>query len=260
MQPSKSTTTLVSLLASLVGCASAARPTFAPQAKLGATELQALQASADARCQQLSPKSERVSGYADAVRAQQAAPKDRNIGLLLARCALMQADLESDPARLVSLAEQGAEAARLVSLGPTDAEAAYLNALNLGLFVRAKGMMAIGRLSELVVLLKTAGTKPELDQGGPLRVLGLLYVKAPAWPIGPGDLDVGLDLLKQAATQYPEHPLNHLFYAYALIAAGDTPTARSELDRARALAAPQRFGDWAARWKTEADQASAGLR
>jgi hypothetical protein len=50
--------------------------------------------------------------------------------------------------------------------------------------VQVKGLTAIGRLSELVSLLKTASAKPEIDQGGPLRVLGLLYVRAPAWPVG----------------------------------------------------------------------------
>jgi tetratricopeptide (TPR) repeat protein len=259
MRLSRSTTTLASLLG-LMGCASAPRPASTTQPKLTPAQVQALQVSADTRCQHLTPRAERDAGHADSVRAQQAAPKDRTIGLILARCSLMRADLEKDPNRLLVIAEQGAEAARSVSRGPDDAEAAYLSALNLGLYVRAKGLTAVGRLSEMVALLKTAGAQPQLDQGGPLRALGLLYVKAPGWPIGPGDLDAGLDLLKQAAEKFPEHPLNHLFYAYALIAAGEKASARGELDRARALCAAERFGDWATRWKTEADEATASMR
>jgi hypothetical protein len=208
----------------------------------------------------LAPRAERDAGHAEATRALQAAPHDRTVGLTLARCAHLHADVESDEARLIAMTEQGAEAARLAARGPDDAEAAYLHALNLGLFVRAKGLTAVGRVSELVALLHAAGAEPGLDQGGPLRVLGYLYVKAPAWPVGPGDLDAGLDLLKQAAEKYPEHPLNHLFYAEALIEAGDRAAARSELDRTRALCAAARFGDWAARWTADADKLARRLR
>jgi hypothetical protein len=88
----------------------------------------------------------------------------------------------------------------------------------------------------------------------------LLYVKAPAWPVGPGDLDAGLDLLKQAAGKYPQHPLNHLFYAQALIESDDVPAARRALDQARALCAPERQGEWAAHWRAEVDALAAKLK
>ena len=247
-----------SSLALLLGCASGPRPAL-PQVVLSTDEVRTLVASADARCRPLAARGERDAGHADAIRAQQSAPHDRSAGLALARCAHLRADPETDEARVLAIAEQGAEAARLASSGPDDAEAAYLQALNLGLYVRAKGLVAVGRLSELVALLKTAGARPDLDQGGPLRVLGLLYLRAPAWPVGPGDLDAGLDLLKQAAGKYPEHPLNRLFYAQALIEADDPAGARRELDQARALSVADRYGDWAARWRSEADELAAKL-
>ncbi len=251
------------LLASawLAACASAPRPVEPPAQKpLAVDDLRILQAEADAHCQQTAARALRDSGYDQAVRAQQSAPQDRDIGLILARCSLMKADFEGKSDRRIELSEQGYEAARRVSRGPDDAEAAYLQAVNLGLYVQAKGMMAVGRLSELVKLLKTAGQQPQIDDGGPWRVLGLLYVKAPAWPVGPGDLDLGLDLLKKAADSYPEHPLNHLFYAEALIADGQKEPARAELERTRSLATPQRFGDWAARWQDEANKLEAKTR
>jgi hypothetical protein len=219
-----------------------------------------LVASANSRCQPLAARDERDAGHADAIRAQQAAPRDRTAGLALANCAQLRADPETNEGLVIELSEQGMQAARLAASGPDDAEAAYLQAINLGLYLQAKGLVAIGRLPELVALLKTAGTKPEIDQGGPLRVLGLLYVRAPAWPVGPGDLDAGLDLLKQAAVQYPEHPLNHLFFAQALSEADDPVGARRELSQARALSVADRYGDWAARWCKEADEVAAKLR
>jgi hypothetical protein len=254
-------TKVLLLSAWLVGCASAPRPVEPPPQKpLAVEDLKTLQAAADAHCQQTAARALRDAGHDQAVRAQQAAPQDRDIGLILARCSLMKADFQGNSDRRIELCEQGYEAARRVSRGPDDAEAAYLQAVNLGLYVHAKGLTAVGRLSELVKLLKTAGQQPQIDDGGPLRVLGLLYVKAPAWPVGPGDLDLGLDLLKKASESYPEHPLNRLFYAEALIADGQKEQARTELERARALSTPQRFGDWAARWQDQANKLEAKLR
>ncbi|HJX64908.1 MAG TPA: tetratricopeptide repeat protein [Polyangia bacterium] len=261
MRQSRSTTGLASAFALLVGCASgprAALPASSP-VTLTADEVRTMVTSADARCQLLVSRGERDAGHADAVRAHQAAPRDRSAGLALASCAQLRADFETDEAKVLAITEQGAEAARLASSGPADGEAAYLQAINLGLYVQVKGLTAIGRLSELVSLLKTSSAQPEIDQGGPLRVLGLLYVRAPAWPVGPGDLDAGLDLLKQAAAKYPEHPLNHLFYAQALIEADDHAAARRELDQARALCVAARYGDWATRWKKEAEELAAKL-
>jgi hypothetical protein len=249
------------LLSGLAACASSPKPVDSPAPPpLAADELKTLIAQGDAQCQQTSPRPLRDAGYDLAVRAQPTAPQDRDLGLLLARCTLMKADFEGKSDRRTQLCEQGYEAARRVSRGPDDAEAAYLQAVNLGLYVQAKGMLAVGRLSELVNLLKIAGTQPQIDDGGPLRVLGLLYVKAPAWPVGPGDLDHGLELLKKASESYPEHPLNHLFYAEALMADGKKAEARVELERTRALATPQRFGDWATRWQNEVNQLEAKLR
>ena len=183
--------------------------------------------------------------------------------MALARCTHLAADLERDDARVITLTEEGMAAiarAGLAAEDSKDAEAAYLHALNLGLFVRAKGMMAVGRLSELVSRLKVAGAAPALDEGGPLRVLGLLYVKAPGWPMGPGDLDAALELLGQAVRDYPDHPLNHLYLAYALVDAGERGQAAAELLRAKSLCATERFGEWARRWREEAEQLTARTR
>jgi tetratricopeptide (TPR) repeat protein len=180
--------------------------------------------------------------------------------LALARCTHLAADSDLDDAQVIALTDEGMAALARAGLADDDAEAAYLRALNLGLFVRAKGMTAVGRLSELVALLKAAGTLPAQDQGGPLRVLGLLYVKAPGWPMGPGDLDAALELLQRAVRDYPNHPLNHLYLAYALVDAGERAQARTEIARAEALCAPDQFGEWARRWRAEAETLLARAR
>jgi hypothetical protein len=197
---------------------------------------------------------ERAQDLIDARLLRARAPGDRTAALALARCTHLAADVEQDDARVIAVTEEGMAAIAQANLPTGDAEAAYLHALNLGLFVRARGMMAVGRLSELVARLKMAGGQPSQDQGGPLRVLGLLYVKAPSWPVGPGDLEAALELLRRAVRDYPDHPLNHLYLAYALVDAGERGQARDELLLARKLCEPERFGEWALRWRDEADQ------
>jgi hypothetical protein len=116
----------------------------------------------------------------------------------------------------VSLAEtalaQGAE---------QDGAVHYYLAANLGWSVRAHPVAAMQSLPRMESeLMHAIQLTPELDQGGPLRTLGMLYLKAPPWPGGIGDGDKALELLRQVVEQYPDHPLNHLFYAQALLAAG----------------------------------------
>ncbi|MBN2573236.1 MAG: tetratricopeptide repeat protein [Deltaproteobacteria bacterium] len=250
----------------LAGCASApaARPVALPAAPSPVVSAEQtpeqLAASAATNCRLLAAPAERTWGLAAARAAHARAPAARAAALALARCAHLAADLEKDEARVIALAEEGMTVLAQAHLPPGDAEAAYLHALNLGLFVRSRGMTAVGRLGDLVALLKVAGEKPALDQGGPLRVLGLLYVKAPSWPLGPGDLEAAIELLERAARDYPEHPLNHLYLAYALLDAGERERAREEIGRARELCTAQRFGEWAAHWRDEIEQLLARAR
>jgi hypothetical protein len=112
----------------------------------------------------------------------------------------------------VSLAEQA-----LTGGGAGDGAVHYYLAANLGLAIHDHPLQAADNLSRLEqALQKAVQLAPATDAGGPLRLLGMLYLKAPSWPAGIGDGDKALDLLKQAAQTYPAHPLNHLFYAQAL--------------------------------------------
>ena len=215
---------------------------------------------ASAPCHLLASPSDLVRGLADARLVLARTPGDRGAALAVARCTHLLADGVKDDARVIALSEEGMTALAHAGFAPDDAGAAFLHSLNLGLYLHARGMMAVGRLSELVATLKVAGVKPAQDEGGPLRVLGLLYVKAPGWPVGPGDLDAALEILHRAVREYPDHPLNHLYLAYALWDAGERDRARDELVRARELCQAERFGDWAARWQQEADQLMARAR
>ena len=101
-------TTILLFLSGLLGCASPPKPVAPPPPKpLAADDLKTLQAEADAHCQQTAARALRDAGHEQAVRAQQAAPQDRDIGLLLARCSLMKADFQGNSDRRIELSEQG---------------------------------------------------------------------------------------------------------------------------------------------------------
>lgn len=130
--------------------------------------------------------------------------------------------------------------------GSDDGAVHYYLAANLGLRVREDITLAMVNLGRLEDEMKQAvALSPGIDDGGPLRLLGALYLKAPAWPKGIGDLDKALELLKKAVDQYPEHPLNHLFYAQALWEEGDEASlsqAKAEFARGKNLLAAGNWG------------------
>jgi len=99
------------------------------------------------------------------------------------------------------------------------------------------------------------GVDPEFDQAGPARVKALVLVKAPAWPLGPGDPDAGLASARRAVSLKPQYPANVLALAEALAKTGDEAGARENYLRARDLAqglAPSSDRD---DWLREAQQA-----
>ena len=133
-------------------------------------------------------------------------------------CALL-ADMTPDPTRRVRIATEGVRWAEYALAHRPSEEGAtrYYLAVNLGIAVRDDTARALTSLDRLIAELDaaTASAADESD-GGPLRVLGMLYLMAPSWPHGPGDGDRALALLGRAAESYPRHPLNHLFLARAI--------------------------------------------
>ena len=136
-----------------------------------------------------------------------------------ARLALHLAERSPDESDKEALANEGVTLAEraLAHGGSKDGAVHYYLAANLGLAIHDHPLQAADNLSRLEQELNTAvGLNPSVDEGGPLRLLGMLYLKAPPWPTGIGDGDKALEYLKKATDDYPEHPLNHLFYGQAL--------------------------------------------
>jgi len=158
----------------------------------------------------------------------------------------------------VSLAETA-----LAQGGEPDGAVHYYLAANLGWSVRSHPVAAMQTLPRMESeLMRAIQLTPELDQGGPLRTLGMLYLKAPPWPGGIGDGDKALELLRQVVTQFPDHPLNHLFYTQALLATGEADNIRKageEWAKGKQLLSTVSFwennrGSWGAEFSDVAEQ------
>ncbi len=182
--------------------------------------------------------------------------KDKKVFLALARTAFLLADnIEGSENSAKKIAEIGAKAARSAGLDEASPEACYYFALNQGLIVQSQGLLALGKLPEIVNALKIAQKAESIDFGGPLRVLGVLYLKAPAWPSGIGDLDKALELLEKCAKKYPTFPQNLIFYAEALIEDDSKEKAAEILDTAYQLAVPEIWGVlYSNKWRAQIDE------
>ncbi len=134
------------------------------------------------------------------------------------------------------------------------AEARYWEGQCLGNVVRHSAFSAVKNMPKLErVLTEAVEGAPDVDDGGPLRVLGMLYVKAPAWPQGIGDVDRGLELIAKSVERFPDHPLNRLFMAMALWdVEEDRDGAIREFEAALGLMRKDRWTYLAPGWRKEA--------
>ena len=171
---------------------------------------------------------------------------------------LAERTLEAD--KRENLAAEGvrfAEAA--IALGADgDGAVHYYLAANLGLVVRDHVTLAMENLPRLQSETQRAvDLSPEIDDGGPLRVLGMLYLKAPPWPTGFGDGEKALDLLRAVVEKHPRHPLNHLFYAEVLWEVDESSPVEhieTELATGMWLLAEGNWGYNRAPWEKEFDR------
>jgi hypothetical protein len=134
-------------------------------------------------------------------------------------CFLLADRTCNDNTRREQFASEGVRWAEIaISEGAgLDGAVHYYLGTNLGLAVYEHTALAVKNLKRIAsALRKSCQLTPDLDQGGPLRVLGMLYLLAPPWPQGIGDGDKALELLEAVAKRHPTHPRNHIFYARAL--------------------------------------------
>jgi hypothetical protein len=145
---------------------------------------------------------------------------------------------EPDATSRTALAVSAVDAGQsCLQRAPASAVCDYGLALALGIQAREKRTTVREGLKLMVEHLRRAQVEdPSLDLAGPSRVLAIVLVRAPQWPLGPGNPEAGLVEARRAVALAPEHPPNHLALAEALAATGRHQEARAEAERGVALA------------------------
>lgn len=186
-------------------------------------------------------------------------------GLLgAARAGAWLVEQESDRDRRAELATAGVQLCQwCVERAPERIDCDYRLALALGQQARERPATATDALPRIVVLLeKVIATAPALDEAGGHRVLALVLLRAPAWPLGPGDPERGLTQALAAVAVAPDHPPNLLALSEAYLANGEPDEARRLAIQAQRLAEESLAGGDpdASVWVDQAARAAAAPR
>jgi hypothetical protein len=161
-----------------------------------------------------------------------------------------RSDTESDSKIRDQLAADAIQNAQgCLERAPQSAACLYYEGVALGLRARAHPLQASEALKSMLDALSSAeAADPAYDQAGPARVKALVLIKAPAWPLGPGDPEAGLAAASRAVALRPGYPPNVLALAEALAKTGDPHGALDAYRRARdliqAIAPSQDRDDW----------------
>ncbi|MCW5961078.1 MAG: hypothetical protein KIS76_13025 [Pyrinomonadaceae bacterium] len=111
-------------------------------------------------------------------------------------------------------------------------EANFWLAVNYGLYGQEKGIMQ--SLSLINPIKDLAEKCIELDEsyfyGGPWRILGRLYDKAPGFPFSIGNVDKAVECLENAVRLGPKFYLNHLYLADAYLSNRNKAKAKEHLE------------------------------
>ncbi len=124
--------------------------------------------------------------------------------------------------RLEALGRGSAHARAAIEAAPDRVGGHFFLAVNLGLRIRMEPDAALSGLDEVVRLCEKAREiDPKFQQGGPARILGGLYAKAPPWPASIGDIEESEEILTELVATYPDYPLNQFFLGETLMKLSD---------------------------------------
>ncbi len=119
-----------------------------------------------------------------------------------------------------------------IEINEDSLESNFWLAVNSGSYGQEKGIMQ--SLALINPIKEAAEAAMELDEtyfyGGPYRVLGRLYHKAPGFPFSIGNTKKAIQFLEKAVEIGPKFYLNRLFLAEAYISNRDKTKAREQLE------------------------------
>jgi hypothetical protein len=181
------------------------------------------------------------------------APGARPTGLMGAvEAQVWLSDHETEPAARESAATLAVQVAQWCpEIAPGLPDCDFWLGAAIGVQARERPATGLSALSKIEAAFKRAAEgNPEMEDAGPDRALALLYLRAPRWPRGPGDPDLGLEHAKKAVALRPDYPPNRLALAEALAAAGDAAGSLAagrealRLAEARAAAGDPDANEW----------------
>ncbi|HEY8380326.1 MAG TPA: hypothetical protein VIK91_27760 [Nannocystis sp.] len=113
-----------------------------------------------------------------------------------------------------------------------------------GRLAENRGLQAGALVTEAEEYARRAREKdPDFREGSATRMLGTLYVMAPARLLKHGDSEAGLELLEEEVQAHPDRPVSRLRLAEAYVAFSDADSAREHLCAAKAAEASLSAGD-----------------
>ncbi len=144
------------------------------------------------------------------------------------------AEREKDVKVRTDLAVSGVQAGQwCLRRDPASTPCKFWLAVALGLQARDRPTTVEDGLKRMAQLLREAAREaPLYDEAGPERVLAILLLRAPGWPIGPGDVEEALVHARTAAELRPGYPPNQLALGEALLRNDDRARGAEVLRRA----------------------------
>jgi hypothetical protein len=155
--------------------------------------------------------------------------------------AAVQGDAEGieqakDPAqRAQLLAEATLSAQQCLAQSAASAICQYTHAQVLGLTAREHPVQAVALLKQMLAeLMKAEGLDPALDHAGPARLTAVVLLRAPPWPLGPGDVDGALVAAQRAVQRDSTYPPNLITLAQVDAKSENPAQARATYAKAQA--------------------------
>ncbi|MBN2527847.1 MAG: hypothetical protein JXR76_15765 [Deltaproteobacteria bacterium] len=122
-----------------------------------------------------------------------------------------------------------------------------------------RGLAALKLVKEVRDLgQKAAAIDPAFENAAPLRLLAMLYAKAPSWPTSVGDIDLAFEYARRAL-EISDYPMNHLTLAEVFIADDMPEQAKGELNMVMEAPIEGLWGDESIRWRPIAEQLLADI-
>jgi hypothetical protein len=167
-----------------------------------------------------------------------------------ARAAFDFAEFSTNDTQRADLARQGIAACRaLVAREPKVAAGHYYLAMNLGQLARTEFLGALRVVREMErEFLTAAALDARLDHAGPERNLGLLYHKAPGWPVSIGSQQKARPLMERSVLLAPDYPENYLNLVESCLLWGEPGAAKKQLRALDAIWPAARTNFAGAKW------------